>query len=142
MNTLRLESKKVVKSRNTVNPAGWDMQRFCDKLQCLFVQVPERLLDGVQGFNQCMALVAISSHFSVHNFPALILGREGGLGGLHAIANILVAFKGSPHFLSKVHQVLIAVRVALPRMQLSSFSSVYVINRQVFDLRLYDLLVI
>lgn len=73
---------------------------------------------------------------------AAVGGISTASNASHALATILVTFKGSPHFLSKAHQVSIAGRVALhvalPRIQLSSFSGVHMLNRKVFDLRLDD----
>jgi len=44
---------------------------------------------------------------------AAVGGISTASNASHALATILVTFKGSPHFLSKAHQVSIAGRVAL-----------------------------
>ena len=104
VNALRLKSKEVVEGRDTVNAARGNMQSFRHKLQCLFVQVPEGLLDDMECFNQGMALLAVAPHLGIHNFPTFVLRWEGGLGCLHLRSVFLPLLEPWNHWLFGILQ--------------------------------------
>jgi hypothetical protein len=89
--TLRFETEKVVEGRYAVHLARRQMQRFCDEVQSNFVQIAERFLDLVQGFDQRMALVTQPTHFGVDDLPSFVVCWQKRFGEFHSSSLFSVA---------------------------------------------------
>src|ERR1035437_130666 len=57
-----------------------DAEGVADVMEGVVVDVPECLLSGVQGLDQCCRSIAYATHPGLDDLPALVVARGGWLG--------------------------------------------------------------